>query len=136
MLEAIGGMTVFGIIVIIVLKYHTVREDKKFYRENYSKYSPQCQYLLYEYNQAKKNKKPFITSKQLIKEMDRILSSHSERKIIDEAIRNEKIRKHILEMKMKEYRKIGYKYEEDIFSIFNNKNNISTEYLLSEIEVV
>jgi hypothetical protein len=130
MLEAIGGLTVFGLIIYLFVMYQTSQDDKKRNREKLVPYSDACQGLIRKYNREISDGKHSMDYYDLTKQLDKILSDPEELREINRRIESSEKRKQEWEIKRKESRKIGYKYEDDIFELFD------TDRELSELDIL
>lgn len=130
MLEAIGTLSIIGFIIILVINYYNSLDSKKHGNGMYIKHSTRCQDLIYDYNKSLDSGKPIMSAYKLQKELNRIVSDSNERKYIDEFLKSKVEDNQKWMLKRKEFRKTGYKYENDIFEIFNSDRELSREEIL------
>ncbi len=134
-LEAIGGLSLVAIGLYFLFKYADHKEQSDRENKRLIENSGNCQRLIREYYSSVAAGKPIMTSRQLKKQLNEIIRNPEareyERKVIER--RNESEKK--LEQKIRNQRKIGYKYEIEIFEIFDTNRELSHKNLILKIQL-
>jgi hypothetical protein len=125
MLETIGILTLIALVFYIAMQYQNQSDIKKSDRQQLINDSRKCQSLIYNYNRSIESNKPLMRYEQLQEELDKIINNPVEIKEIENLRKLQQQSKIKDAIRLKEYRKIGYQYEKDIFEIFDT-NEILT----------
>lgn len=131
MLESIGILTLFAIIVYFILYNQKINDNKKNIRGEMIRNSWTCQALINEYNKSLDNGKLIISSSALQKKINQILMDEKE-EILQRMKTAEDHSKSILERNRID-RKFGYKHEENVFKIFSSNRELSISEIRERI---
>lgn len=134
MLEAIGGLSIVAIGVYLVIKYHENKETNKSDRDYLIRHSWACKILIQDYDTSLKKGKPIMTKNELDRKIDEILNNKSEKEEIKKSIKRKEDYENEVERDKRNKRKIGYKYEQDIFNIFFDNRELNKEKLIVGIQ--
>lgn len=130
MLESIGGLTIVALAVFLFFNYLEVKDYKEKEKQQIIKHSWACKIFISDYERSVKKGKPIMTESQFKKSLNKILKDKRVLLEVEKSIKlneEEELRRSNLKRK---WRKIGYKYEENIFRIFNNNRELSKDALL------
>ena len=114
---------IFFVVTVISDNENEIRRKRKVLIDN----SLDCKMLIYNYEESIINGNPIMTKKELNKRIDDILKVEKDdilesiKKRAEEEIENKRI--------LRENRKVGYKYDLEIFKIFNNSKELSESQL-------
>ena len=118
----------------LLLRYLTDRDKSERENKILIKNNDKCRDLISERNWAMRKGEPALTYEELNKRLNQILKQPGE---IENALEN--MRKHEnSESQSKQWRrdkrKIGYKYEIEIFEIFNTDREVTKEYVIERAQ--
>ncbi len=133
MLESIGIMSIFIIVIYALINISERSKSKDVERQNMIKNSTTCKNLIFNYEISVKKGKPILTKEQLEKKISEILKDKDEKIVIAENICSKEKRALEIEQNKRNKRKIGYKYQDYIFYIFDDNRELSRVELLDGI---
>lgn len=134
-LEAIGGLSLVAIGLYFLFKYADYKEQSDIENKRLIENNGSCQNLITKYNSSVAAGNPIMTSSQLTKRLNEIIRNpevrENARKGIERKYELEKIR----DQRLRNQRKVGYKYEIEIFEIFDTNRELSHQNLISMIQL-
>lgn len=134
-LESIGVLSlIFG--GIYALTTYTKNKDNSDRLKNeLIKNNNSCKNLIFQYNQSINKGKPIMSYPELMKEIDKIIKDPKERQASINQINSREDYKEKARQEEREKRKIGYKYQNEIFEIFDTNRELSYNELHAQIEL-
>lgn len=134
MLESIGALTLIAIAIFLSISYTNNKENENRLKQESIKHSLTAQLFIRKYEESVNKDKPIMTEKEFNKTLNEILSDKNVKEEIRKRIEHKKQIKKEVEQRNRTYRKIGYKYEENIFTIFYDNRELSKELILNGIK--
>lgn len=131
MLESIGGISLIVLSIYFLLQYQSAKENKERNRKELIKYSFTAGNLTRKYAKSINAKNPIMTERKYNRTIDSILEDEKDairRRIAEEE--NQKL-KYQTELRIK--RKLGYRFENFIFSIFNDNRELDKQSIIEGI---
>ncbi|SNR68550.1 hypothetical protein SAMN06265371_108210 [Lutibacter agarilyticus] len=132
-LQAIGGIFLFGLLIYIMMQYQSNKEELKKSNRELAKHSWKAKEFIREYSISTRNENPIMSKDNYNKKLSEILNNPEERKLINESIIRDREYENRIKVDNKRKRKIGYKYDIEIFEIFGTNNRLSKSELLKSI---
>lgn len=132
--ESVGWLALIAGGVYVLLLFMSNKEDYKRERGKLIANNDKCQHLIYTYNKSVTDGKPIMTRDELTKRLNQTLTDPVEENKALEKIKRIKELDERMIQKKRERRKVGYKYEIEIFEIFDTNHELSKQELLSEIK--
>ncbi|WP_188049348.1 hypothetical protein [Flavobacterium sp. GP15] len=126
-------MSIFIIVIYALINISERSKSKDVERQNMIKNSTTCKNLIFNYEISVKKGKPILTKEQLEKKISEILKDKDEKIVIAENICSKEKRALEIEQNKRNKRKIGYKYQDYIFYIFDDNRELSRVELLDGI---
>jgi len=134
-LAAIGMLSILGGLIYLYLQHLSTKENKNNEKSRLIAKNDRCQNLIYEYNSSIRKGRPIMTHRELTKKLHKILDDPLEvEKAISKIEQEENFQKQFDQDRRKE-RKVGYKYEIEIFEIFDIRKYLSKEEILTGIRL-
>lgn len=134
-LESIGVLAlIFGGIYALAT-YTTNKDNSDRLKKELIKNNNSCINLIFQYNQSIKKGKPIMPYTELMKEIDKIIKDPKERQASINQINSREENKEKAWQEEREKRKIGYKYQNEIFEIFDTNRELSYNELHAKIEL-
>lgn len=133
-IELIGWLTLILGGGYFFLVYKTNEIDANNQIDKLIEHNDKCQDLIRERNRLVMSNKPTITHIELKKKLHEILNDPKEKQQSLQKIKSKKEFHEELNQINRNRRKCGYKYEIEIFEIFNTNREISFQDLISSIE--
>ena len=130
MLESIGVLAIVVLGFFLFMNYIENKDVNDRKRQNMIKNSWKCGSLIREYNKSLEDGNSKMTYDQLQKKIDEILKNKEDRDEILETIKRKEDNEIERAIENRNKRKVGYKYEEEIFKIFNDNTELSKEDLI------
>ena len=134
MLESIGFLTVVGVVIYFLINNTDSNAQKKRIEGELIENSYACQSLIREFNKCHSNGKPLMSNELLRKKLREIIKDPQEKQRITENILNKKTQIKKDEEERLRRIKVGYKYDEQIFEIFDNNRELSKTELMQSIK--
>jgi hypothetical protein len=135
---SVGALTLICLGVYALLRYQSNAEDEEQIRSKILQKSDAAYYLVSQYNKSVDEGNPLMSKKKLERKLKEISKSTKERKKYFENIKREN---ELKEESIKEYaqdmidnRIFGYKYDSDIFKIFDTNREMSNAELVSNVQ--
>lgn len=132
-LQAIGGIFLFGLLIYIMMQYQTNKEETEKSNRELAQHSWKAKDFMREYSISTRNENPIMSRDKFNKRLSEILNDPEERKLINESIKRVIEDKNRIKTENKRKRKVGYKYDIEIFEIFGTNNELSKGELLKSI---
>lgn len=133
MFESIGKLVVLGICVFLFFRYIFNKENKDEIRRKKAHLNPRVAKLIQDYEQEVKENNKKYSDKELNSRIKNFLDSQSEEKIYNDKLTEEFNRNLERENFLRLSRKVGYKYEDTIFSFFGNEKAIHRNKLYNKV---
>lgn len=127
-------MNIFGQILQELGEFVNSLTDDKKYNEKLVKQSDSCRSLIYRYNQSIEDGKPIMTKAQLKIELLKIVKDPEEQRRIQQKHQRQEEYNERTAQERRDKRKIGYKYELEIFKIFDVNRELDIDTLYQSID--
>lgn len=133
-IELVGWFAISAIGFCLLLLYVSNKKKLDDEKDKLIANNDKCQALINRYNNSVIDEKPIMTYSELKKKLHQILKDPDE---VQEALERIKWKEKLdeeYEQMRRERRKVGYKYEIEIFEIFDTNRELSELELISRIE--
>jgi hypothetical protein len=134
MLESIGIIALIVAAYHILVRYAQNQKDNKEERRIMKDKSRTYRDLKYSYEESIKIGKPIMSLSEFEKKKEEVLNSREEREKVVKKIKKEEQEKLKIAENFKRMRIVGYKYDEFIFNIFNDKEELTWNELLDGVQ--
>lgn len=133
-LEAIGAISLIllGLYFFMQNDLQKAQRDKKI--SEFAKHSWTAKILIYDYYKSVNNGNPIMSKKEYNKTLSKILNNPIEIKLVNESIKESIDTENRFKEENKIKRKVGYKYDVEIFEIFDLNRELPLTELLRKIE--
>lgn len=135
LLESLGGLVLIAGGVYAVVSYSSSKDNSDRLKSELMKNNNSCKNLIYKYNKSVSEGRPIMSHDEFIKELDKIIKNPKEKQQALDEIRFKEEFKEKEIQKQRERRKIGYKYDTEIFEIFDTNRELDYEELIPQIEL-
>ena len=130
----IGVVTVVFLILKFLLSNSENKENNRLKRSEMIQKSLACKSFIYKYEKSVKEGKPIMTISELNKAIDDYLKTPEAKDEIQQNIDSELSFKKKHELFINENKKVKYKYENEIYNIFNAQHELNKVVLIDSIE--
>lgn len=134
-LESIGVLALTSVGIYAIVTYTTNKDNSDRLKKELIKNNDSCKNLIFQYNQSIKKGNPIMSYAELMKEIDKIINDPKERQASINQINSLEEIKEKAWQNAREKRKIGYKYQNEIFEIFDTNRELSYTELHTKIEL-
>lgn len=134
--KTLSAMNIFGEILRDMSKAVDNFGEGKRHQEFLIKNSDTCKELTYKYNNSLDKGKPLMDKNAFQKELIRIVSDPNEEKAIIAKIKRDEESREIFRQRNRDMRKLGYKYEEEIFELFDTRRELDYGQILEGIRKI
>jgi hypothetical protein len=135
LLESIGILSLIFGGIYFLLNNNKNKEYSQRLKNELIKNNSSCNNLIFKYNQSIDKGKPIMTYTELMKEIDIIIKDPAERQESINRINRIEDNKEKAIQENRENRKIGYKYQIEIFEIFDTNRELSYKELHENVEL-
>ncbi len=130
----IGVVTVVFLLLKFLLSNSENKENNRLKRSEMIQKSLACKSFIYKYEKSVKEGKPIMTISELNKAIDDYLKTPEAKDEIQQNIDSELSFKKKHELFINENKKVKYKYENEIYNIFNAQHELNKVVLIDSIE--
>ncbi|MCK4665013.1 MAG: hypothetical protein KAT68_19240 [Bacteroidales bacterium] len=133
-MESIGMIAILFTGVYLLLRYLDYKVKSNDVITELEKNNDKCQDLIRRYNRSVIAGSPNMSFRELKKQLRKILRDPKEKQASIENIKRNQENKEKFNQKLRDNRKIGYKYEIEIFEIFDINRELTKKQLLLGIQ--
>ena len=133
-LESIGAISLIllGLYFFMQNDLHKTDRDRKI--REFAEHSWTAKILIYDYYKSVNNGNPIMSKSEYNKILSKILNNPIEIKLVNESIKKRNETENRIKEENKIKRKVGYKYDVEIFEIFDLSRELSLSELLKKME--
>lgn len=131
---SIGWLTIIAIVGGVIFHFMTKKEMSETEYRRLVKNNDKCQELIRKHNNAVAEGRSVLSNTEFQKQLQKILKDPNERQQALDKIEQREKEKAELELDRRNRRKIGYKYETEIFEIFDIERELNHEALIEKIK--
>lgn len=132
-LEATGILAIISVIGYLILQFADRKEYEDKEKNKLMANNKKCREIRRENLNAMDEGKPYLTERELDKILNEVINDPDEKRIAYEKINEDAVREERRDIENRNMRKIGYKYEIEIFEIFYIDPVLSEDQLLLRI---
>ena len=129
MLESIGLLTIIFVVVLLIANYNHGKENETKKNQIIYRDSPTISNFRNEYAISVKAEKPIMSEKEFNRKIELMVNSKEEKDKYFQRIKDKEQNEIEGQQRLRDNRKVGYKYEQEIFEIFNDNRELSKQEL-------
>jgi hypothetical protein len=132
---SIGWLAIMAIAGGIIFHFISKKDSEEWENRKLIPNNDKCQDLIRKHNQAVMEGRPALPHHAFQKELKKILQDPKEKQQALDRIAQKEKEKEEQELERRNRRKVGYKYETEIFEIFDTEHVLDQEVLIKKIKL-
>jgi hypothetical protein len=133
--NSIGWLAITAIGGGIIFHFISKKDSEEWENRRLIPNNDKCQDLINKHNQAVMEGRPVLPNHEFQKKLKKILQDPKEKQQALDRIAQKEKEKEEQELNRRNRRKVGYKYETEIFEIFDTEHVLSQEVLINKIKI-
>ncbi|MCA0151730.1 hypothetical protein [Winogradskyella vincentii] len=131
---SIGALAIIGFLIYVMLMYQSKKEEGQIKQRDILQNSDAATNMINQYNKSKQDGNQIMTELELEKKLKKLSKKPEEVESYNNKVKRDYERKKEYDQSLIDDRVYGYKYDTDIFEIFDTNRELSTPELLSKVK--